>query len=177
MAAFMNRLGALGAGKTPVVNADKIDGLNSTAFHRFSASAPAGATEYGSFSGQGVAAGAGAFDATYITFPVPLAAAPTAHVITPGDPVPAGCGGTASSPTASSGHFCIFVAYELNTSGAYVVFNPVTGFGGTSRFGAILSLSSAAGGNYAITGTWAANGSAVLAFDKLHGGSGASLGK
>ncbi len=30
MAAFMNRLGALGAGKVPVVNADKLDGLDST---------------------------------------------------------------------------------------------------------------------------------------------------
>ncbi len=30
MAAFMNRLGALAAGKTPVVNADKLDGLDST---------------------------------------------------------------------------------------------------------------------------------------------------
>jgi hypothetical protein len=32
MAAFMNRLGALGAGKTPVVNATKLDGLDSTDF-------------------------------------------------------------------------------------------------------------------------------------------------
>jgi hypothetical protein len=32
MAAFMNRLGALSAGKTPVVNADKLDGLDSTDF-------------------------------------------------------------------------------------------------------------------------------------------------
>lgn len=30
MAAFLNRLGALGVGKTPVVNADKVDGLDST---------------------------------------------------------------------------------------------------------------------------------------------------
>jgi len=30
MAAFMNRLGALQAGKTPVVNADKVDGIDST---------------------------------------------------------------------------------------------------------------------------------------------------
>jgi len=30
MAAFMNRLGALGPGKTPVVNADQLDGLDST---------------------------------------------------------------------------------------------------------------------------------------------------
>jgi hypothetical protein len=34
MAAFMNRLGALGAGKTPVVNATKLDGLESTQFAR-----------------------------------------------------------------------------------------------------------------------------------------------
>ena len=34
MAAFLNRLGALGPGKTPVVNATRLDGLNSTAFLR-----------------------------------------------------------------------------------------------------------------------------------------------
>lgn len=34
MAAFMNRLGALAPGKTPVVNADRIDGLDSSAFAR-----------------------------------------------------------------------------------------------------------------------------------------------
>jgi hypothetical protein len=34
MAAFLNRLGALGPGKVPVVNADRVDGLNSTQFAR-----------------------------------------------------------------------------------------------------------------------------------------------
>ena len=34
MAAFLNRLGALGPGKVPVVNATKLDGLNSTQFIR-----------------------------------------------------------------------------------------------------------------------------------------------
>jgi S-layer homology domain len=34
MAAFMNRLGALSPGKTPVVNADKIDGLDSSVLAR-----------------------------------------------------------------------------------------------------------------------------------------------
>jgi hypothetical protein len=33
MAGFLNRLGALSAGKTPVVNATKLDGLDSTAFY------------------------------------------------------------------------------------------------------------------------------------------------
>jgi hypothetical protein len=32
MAAFLNRLGALAPGKTPVVNADRLDGLDSSAF-------------------------------------------------------------------------------------------------------------------------------------------------
>jgi hypothetical protein len=32
MAAFMNRLGALGPGKVPVVNADRLDGIDSTGF-------------------------------------------------------------------------------------------------------------------------------------------------
>jgi hypothetical protein len=34
MAAFLNRLGALAPGTTPVVNADRLDGLDSTAFSR-----------------------------------------------------------------------------------------------------------------------------------------------
>jgi hypothetical protein len=34
MAAFLNRLGALGPGRTPVVNADEVDGVNSTQFVR-----------------------------------------------------------------------------------------------------------------------------------------------
>ena len=34
MAAFLNRLGALAPGKTPVVNADKVDGLTSSQFAR-----------------------------------------------------------------------------------------------------------------------------------------------
>lgn len=34
MAAFLNRLGALAPGKTPVVNADRVDGLDSSAFAR-----------------------------------------------------------------------------------------------------------------------------------------------
>jgi hypothetical protein len=36
MAAFLNRLGALAPGKTPVVNADRVDGLDSSAFLRAS---------------------------------------------------------------------------------------------------------------------------------------------
>lgn len=176
MAAFMNRLGALAPGKTPVVNATKIDGLDSTAFHRYSASSPAGGVMYGDFMIAGSAAGAGQFDAGSIQFPVPLASAPTAHVITPGDPVPAGCSGSASAPSASAGHLCIFVAYELNVDGAYTVFSPVTGGIGTSRFGALVDSASTAAGNYAVTGTWAAAGATTVLYDPT-AGEGPSLGE
>ncbi len=72
MAAFLNRLGALGPGKTPVVNADKLDGLTSGQFARTdqthyyacagSTLAPViSATEYfGSTSHRFLAAGSGA---------------------------------------------------------------------------------------------------------------------
>jgi hypothetical protein len=40
MAAFLNRLGALGAGKTPVVNADRLDGKDSTQFLRSDVAVP-----------------------------------------------------------------------------------------------------------------------------------------
>ena len=165
MAAFMNRLGALAPGRTPVVNADKVDGMDAAAFHPFNKSAPAGGTMYGGFSISGVAAGAGSFDAAYLTFPVPVAAAPTSHVITPGDPVPAGCSGSASSPRASAGHVCIFVAWELNTTGPYNIFSPVNGLPGTSRFGVLMDSASTAAGNYAVAGTWAVNGTSTLALD------------
>jgi len=49
MAAFMNRLGALAAGKTPVVNATKLDGLDSSQFAR------ADVPEPGQFNCPGIA--------------------------------------------------------------------------------------------------------------------------
>ena len=48
MAAFLNRLGALAPGKTPVVNATKVDGLDSTQFSRIDVANPGQVTCAGS---------------------------------------------------------------------------------------------------------------------------------
>ena len=74
MAAFMNRLGALQDGKTPVVNADKVDGLDSSQFARSdtlhtgfyschgSATVPVtGSTDYTTSGGRSAVNGGGDF--------------------------------------------------------------------------------------------------------------------
>jgi len=161
MAAFLNRLGSLDGVSTPSVDAASVDGLGSEAFHRYDAVAPLGAVQYGFWDIAGRATAAGQFDGSHASFSVPLLFAPTPHVITPGDPVPTGCSGTAASPSASAGHLCIWVAYELNTDGSYSVFSH-DGSNGTSRFGFAIDLSSAGSGNYVASGTWAVGGNTIF---------------
>ena len=137
MAAFMNRLGALSAGKTPVVNAAKLSGQPATAFHQYNTSAPALSTQYGAFSFQGNAAAAGAFGNANISFPVPINSALTVHVIQEGASVPSGCSGSVTAPAAAPGNLCVFVGWETNISStSYKVYDPSTGIAGTSHYGA-----------------------------------------
>jgi hypothetical protein len=164
MAAFMNRLGALAPGKTPVVNATTVDGLSASAFHRYNATAPGGSKMFGMFNVSGNAAGS-VYDGGFVSYPVPLGSEPTAHVITPGDPVPSGCSGNSDSPSASTGHLCVFVDYELNTTGSYTIFGH-DGFGGTSRMGFHFDVHSNAAGNYAVIGTWAVGAPLVISLDE-----------
>jgi len=154
MAAFMNRLGALQAGKTPVVNAAKLGGLESSAFHRYGTTAPFGSVQYGFFEISGRATAADQYDGGYASYPVPLAGNPTPHVIGIGDSVPAGCSGTATSPSAEPGHLCIWITYELHTDGTYTVFRE-DGFQGAGRFGFSMDLNSSIAGNYVMNATWA----------------------
>ncbi|MGH2386477.1 MAG: S-layer homology domain-containing protein [Candidatus Limnocylindria bacterium] len=101
MAAFMNRLGALAPGKTPVVNADEVDGLHATAFHRFNANAPGGSTQYGAWA---LTATSSEFAGeTEVSFPVPFASAPNVQVVQFGASPTAQCAGSAASPSAVSG--------------------------------------------------------------------------
>lgn len=138
MAAFMNRLGALGPGKTPVVNAataeeadhatdadnatnaddaDTLDGLDSTYFQP--AEVPLGATIYGTI---------GALDYTPTTndegsanaqLPIPAPVGlDDAHVTVAGgsDDTAGACTGSSAAPTAAPGHVCIYPYSTLNTS-------------------------------------------------------------
>jgi len=161
MAAFMNRLGALQAGKTPVVNAAKLSGQPATAFHQYNTSAPALSTQYGAFSFQGNAAAAGNFGNANISFPVPINSDLTVHVIQDGAAVPSGCSGSATSPGASAGNLCIFVGWSSNISST-TVYNPATGLTGASHFGAQVLVASSTSGNFGMTGTWAATAPLVL---------------
>jgi hypothetical protein len=163
MAAFMNRLGALGPGKTPVVNAktaqtasnaDRLDALDSTAFRRFGASAPPNSLQTGTFvigDGNG-----NEIPFSFISYPVPVATPLTAHVIQPGDPVPAGCSGSVTAPNASAGHVCLFVGFNNNIA-SIGTFSPYTGGGGTGREGVVMNATFDAPAIVAVaTGTWAA---------------------
>jgi hypothetical protein len=91
--------------------------------------------------------------AAQISFQVQLATAPTAHYIASGDPVPAGCSGSAAAPQASPGHLCVFQASGYNSQDT-VIATPNDSAGAT-RFGAILLTFSTGAGRFSNAGTWA----------------------
>ena len=154
MAAFMNRLGALAPGKVPVVNADRLDGLNSTAFHPFGSYAPSSSLQTGAFmigSGNG-----DELPFSFVSYPVPVATPLAPHVIFPGEAAPAGCSGSVTAPNASAGHFCLFIGFNANFTDIGV-FSPYTGAPGTGREGAVMNATIDTPGMVAAaSGTWAA---------------------
>ncbi len=123
MAAFMNRLGALAPGKTPVVNADKVDGIDSTDLLLGTATIPSGVT----VTGQGLWDFAALVDnedvQVLVELPAPAPAALTdgninfapSAVASDDD---ATCTGTAAAPTAPSGKVCIYVVGATNLDNA-----------------------------------------------------------
>ena len=84
-----------------------------------------------------------------ISFPIPLATAPAAHYIASG--TTAQCPGNSGTPTAASGHLCV---YELNRSGA-----DMPGFEDVSKYGAGLFNTTTSGSSYEfLTARWAVTG-------------------
>jgi hypothetical protein len=118
---------------------------------------PTGQTVTGTFAMRGPNGTA----ASAITFPVPLAAAPTVHIILIGQPAPAGCSGDSSNPGADSGNVCIFEGFNFNAN-ALQTCNPNGGgscMSNTStRFGTGVIASAAASSLWDEFGTWAATG-------------------
>jgi hypothetical protein len=91
----------------------------------------------------------------HISFPFPLASAPTLNIINSGDTVPSGCTGSVSDPGATPGNLCIFVGY---TEGGLVMQNawePVSGQHVGSRLGETLWADGGGSGTNDISGTWA----------------------
>ncbi|HET9678449.1 MAG TPA: hypothetical protein VFP21_13205 [Solirubrobacterales bacterium] len=85
-----------------------------------------------------------------ISFPIPLAAAPTVNVITPGGGPTANCPGTSAAPAAASGNLCIFETGNTGFTGLSV---------GVTRFGASVFPSGvSAASNYELQSVWVVTG-------------------
>ena len=90
-----------------------------------------------------------------ISFQIPLAAAPTLHIIPVGGPSTGACPGTATSPSAAGGSLCIYESTLVNTTGFSLPagLNPVSG---PTRFGLPgLIGETGASGDYIARGAWA----------------------
>jgi hypothetical protein len=94
------------------------------------------------------------FNWTAISFIYALTAAPTANVILQGTAPPAQCPGTAASPQATAGNLCIYEGAHLNRADLTIV-NPASGAIGTSRWGAVITITAPAAGRSYSMGTWA----------------------
>jgi len=130
MAAFMNRLGALQAGKTPVVNADRVDGYQGSDLLAGTAVIPSGMTVVGLANWDWTSVADNQDVVMRITLP---GLAPVAlddnHVNWAPDAVAtdddAECTGSWTAPTAPSGKVCIYNAGANLVDGAYGAAAPV----------------------------------------------------
>lgn len=122
MAAFMNRLGALQAGRTPVVNAAQLDGHDAIAVAAGEVVIPSGTTVTGYDGWDGSSAGSG--DVIFVVdlparAPEPLANddvnfAPAMGLVV--NDADAGCTGSAAAPTAPEGKLCLYIDNESGVS-------------------------------------------------------------
>jgi hypothetical protein len=110
----------------------------------------------GTFDVSGAATGVGQFLTSSISFGVTLKADPTIHYINAGDPVPAGCSGTAQKPGAAPGNLCVFEVLSINTvaRGTYDPFTTNGAFASANPLGITVFGQSAAAGQVFSWGTW-----------------------
>ena len=175
MAAFMNRLGALGPGKTPVANAAELGGVPATGFFRYGGVLPAGASLSGTFAFSDTGeAGSDVTGEDAISFEIPLGSAPAVHLINRGDPLPSGCSGSVTAPVAAAGNLCVFVAFSSETDTLDGFYSITSGFQGlSSNRGIVVYLHDANGDGFVeAAGTWAvkAGGTAMPLAPEPQGG-------
>jgi hypothetical protein len=126
---------------------------------------PSGKTLYGTYSVLGHATGStNDRSSSAISFPFPLAAAPSRSVLVPsGGPNPdsTNCPGSATAPAATAGTLCVYEGDQGNTTGSKICRVSATALcgsganGAADRFGATVNVFAAADGVYISTGTWA----------------------
>jgi hypothetical protein len=96
---------------------------------------------------------------TAISFPIPLASAPTeVDVIGEGQTPPSGCSGTVANPEAKPGHLCIFIFKKSSSAtGGIIPGSAATGeFAKADATGSLLyAVTAKAGEEVFAKGTWA----------------------
>jgi hypothetical protein len=114
---------------------------------------PSGASETGSYDAAGTATVVGDLASASISFPIPLATAPTATIVSSG--TTAACPGSVTAPAAAPGQLCVYEGGGENV-GEIGTYDPVNGDGGgASEYGAGLAIDSEGVGNFFSDGTWA----------------------
>jgi hypothetical protein len=110
---------------------------------------PSGRTEVGVYSVRSLAAAAGAAFASPISFPIPLASAPSNVLFAPGS----NCPGSVAAPTAAPGVLCIYEGQTVNAS--EFVTDDQGNVGQASRQGAAVQAVANNAGDTIAQGSWA----------------------
>jgi hypothetical protein len=116
---------------------------------------PSGKTLRGSFAVSEEATATSQVARADVSFPFPLAASPTAHVITVGGTPTTECPGSVESPQAEAGNLCIYAVQEVNLSKGIEVSDPTSGGSGASEFGWYARIEAATASGARAIGTWA----------------------
>jgi hypothetical protein len=111
---------------------------------------PAGATLRGMYSWAGRTLSAGYHPVVPLSFPFPLATAPTMNVIAVGGASTAACPGTAANPQAAAGNLCV---YQSRNDGNLAI--QALAEVNSGRYGADLYFPIATDKDYEYLGTWA----------------------
>lgn len=155
MAVFLQRLA--GQGAAPSVNADKLDGIDSTGFasstHNHDA-VPPGETVYGTMGARydNVRVGSEVASTASLPMPAPVGLTdPDVTVAGVDDPTGA-CTGTSSNPTAPPGFVCMYPWFTLN---ATVNGGFMWGAGDGDKWGFQISWDATAAGATTFFANWA----------------------
>ena len=139
-------------------NSIPVTKLTSSAVRSLHSTLPRGTTLRGVFLAEGEASG---FNSSYIgdsiSFGWTLKSAPTQHFIKVGDPVPAGCLGTALHPGATPGNLCVFQVEDANIDDSKdeVWSPPANSLHTAAAYGAAVFTRSGGAGAYEFGGSWA----------------------
>jgi hypothetical protein len=146
--------------KVANLNADQLDGKDSSNFFPAGGALPSGTTLRGNYEIDGDAdedvstLGTHSVASNAISFGFALTATPVVHTIDVNETPPPECPGTASAPEAAPGHLCIYESFEENERDPAGNFYPNTL--NTTRYGTGLYTQSQSAGRFFVSrGTWA----------------------